>query len=80
MYERTVSLKKIMSKYTTIRLPTKLMRELIKSYNLQKAKKQYEQYWDKVSIKEDGCMIARTMEIECVRIGKINKQEDKINE
>ena len=62
-----------MREYITIRLSTKVFKNLIKSYNLQKAIKQYEEYWDKIAIKEDGCTIARAMEIECVRIGKFNK-------
>ena len=69
-----------MREYTTIRLPTKVFKKLIKSYNLQKARNQYKEYWDKIAIKEDGCVTARTMEIECVRIWNHNKQEDKINE
>lgn len=66
-----------MREYTTIRLPTKVFEKFIKSYNLQKARKQYEKYGDKIAIKEDGYMISRAMEIECVRIWNNSKQEDK---
>ena len=51
-------------------ISTKELKKLKKAVIQAKNKQAMEEYWNKVSIKEEGYVEARTMEIEYAKIGK----------
>lgn len=50
-------------------------KEIAEAMRRKKRKEALEKYWDKIAIKEDGYVMARTMEIEYVRIGKVEENK-----
>ena len=54
-------------------------KEISEVIRRMRRKEALEKYWDKIAIKEDGYVMARTMEIEYVRIGRMkeNTNEEK---
>ena len=54
-------------------------KEISEVLRRMRRKEALEKYWDKIAIKEDGYVMARTMEIEYVRIGRMkeNTNEEK---
>ena len=57
---------------------TKELKKFRKAVIQAKNKQDMEEYWNKVAIKEEGYVEARSMEIEYVRIGKKDKVDEKV--
>lgn len=59
-------------------MSTKELKQFRKAVIQAKNKQAMEEYWNKVAIKEEGYIKARTMEIEYVRIGKKENSKEKV--
>lgn len=59
-------------------MSTKELKQFRKAVIQTKNKQAMEEYWNKVAIKKEGYIEARTMEIEYVRIGKKENSKEKV--
>lgn len=57
---------------------TKELKKFRKAVIQAKNKQDMEEYWNKVAIKKEGYIEARTMEIEYVRVGKKENSKEKV--
>lgn len=58
-------------------ITTKELKELRKAIIIEKRKQYEREYWNKIAIKEEGYVIARKMEIECIKLANKEKIKQK---
>lgn len=55
-------------------------KDISEAMRRKRRKEALEKYWDKVAVKQEGYIVARSMEIECVRIGRTREEKHEEKE